>query len=130
MGELSDNRRYYYKMKGRTDECLEPCLIYGNGIMIGSANCHVDCHSCKESGTGWIICSRIKEATKKGIERYYPKTDGKKCLELCNIYSKDGVMIGSNACKSNICGHHRAHGKLDYKTWIICDKIKEATKKG
>ena len=63
---------YWFKTKsdGVHEDCIEPCYVYDNGIMIGSAKCQ-QCEFCKgaggrslEFGMGpdWIKCSRLSEA--------------------------------------------------------------------
>lgn len=75
MTEFKD--RYYFAVGGTLyKDCIEPCLVQNNGVMIGSVKCQ-ECEHCtdfdKESqfGVDWISCSRLIEAS--GREQEWEK---------------------------------------------------------
>lgn len=64
--------KYYFKTRGSEpdEECIEPCKVHNNGIMIGSYSCtkcefHKDNDMNKDdeyADMSWLKCSRLKEA--------------------------------------------------------------------
>lgn len=62
---------YWFQTKsdGVHQDCIEPCHVKDNGIMIGSAKCQ-QCEFCmgaggrtmEYDGPDWIKCSRLSEA--------------------------------------------------------------------
>jgi hypothetical protein len=61
------------------------------------------------------------------MKRYYFNKRGYVATEPCTL-KNNGTKIGSEACQD--CKHHLENNQYDVWgiSWIICEKIEEATK--
>lgn len=77
-----------------------------------------------------IIIGNPREVLFEKSQIYYFKTKsgfkGSKCLEMCMVHN-NGVAIGSHSCCTE-CIYNK--GYSDNELFVICTKIKQATKEG